>query len=65
MVCEDSRKFFTEMLNFKIYRIMEEFLKIFEKDIMSEGFSTFEIVMMGLIAPLIFVSVCIMVSLLP
>ena len=65
MVCEDSRNFFTEMLNFKIYRIMEEFLKIFEKDIMKEGFSTFEMVMMGLIAPLIFVSVCIMVSLLP
>lgn len=44
---------------------MEEFLKIFEKDIMSEGFSTFEMVMMGIVAPLIFVSVCIMVSLLP
>ena len=44
---------------------MKELFEIFEKDIMSEGFSTFEIVMMGLIAPLIFVSVCIMVSLLP
>ena len=44
---------------------MDEFFNLFEKDIMKEGFSTFEMVMMGLIAPLIFVSVCIMVSLLP
>ena len=44
---------------------MEDFIKIFEKDIMKEGFSTFEMVMMGIVAPLIFVFVCIMVSLLP
>ena len=30
---------------------MEEFLKIFEKDIMKEGFSTFEMVMMGILRP--------------
>jgi len=44
---------------------MEEFLKIFEKDIMKEGFSTFEMVMMGIVAPMIFVIICILVSLLP
>ena len=65
MVCEDSRNFFTEMLNTKIHTIMEEFLKIFEKDIMSEGFSTFEMVMMGIVGPMIFVIICILVSLLP
>lgn len=65
MACEGSRNFFTEMLNTKIHTIMEEFLKIFEKDIMKEGFSTFEMVMMGIVAPLIFVFVCILVSLLP
>ena len=44
---------------------MEDFIKMFEKDIMKEGFSTFEMVIMGIVAPLIFVFVCIMVSLLP
>ena len=53
------------MLNTKIHTIMEEFLKIFEKDIMSEGFSTFEMVMMGIVGPMIFVIICILVSLLP
>ena len=38
---------------------------MFEKDIMKEGFSTFEIVMMGVIAPVVFVLVCIFVNLLP
>ena len=44
---------------------MEEFIKMFEKDIMKEGFSTFEMVIMGIVAPLIFVFVCILVNLLP
>ena len=65
MVCEDSRNFFTEMLNFKIYRIMEEFLKIFEKDMMSEGLSKFELFMIAIVAPFLFVLVCILVNLLP
>ena len=38
---------------------------MFEKDIMKEGFSTFEMVMMGIVAPLIFIFVCILVNLLP
>ena len=53
------------MLNFKIYRIMEEFLKIFEKDMMSENLSKFELFMIAVVVPFIFVLVCIMVSLLP
>jgi hypothetical protein len=44
---------------------MEEFIKMFEKDIMKEAFSTFEMVMMGIVAPMIFVIICILVSLLP
>jgi hypothetical protein len=32
---------------------------------MKEGFSTFEMVMMGIVAPMIFVIICILVSLLP
>lgn len=44
---------------------MEELIKIFEKDIMKEGFSTFEMVMMGIVAPFLFVFICILVSLLP
>ena len=44
---------------------MKDFIEMFEKDIMKEGFSTFEIVMMGVIAPVVFVLVCIFVNLLP
>ena len=65
MVCEDSRKFYTEMLNFKIYRIMEEFFNLFEKDMMSEGLSKFELFMIAIVAPFLFVLVCILVNLLP
>ena len=65
VVCEDSRKFFTEMLNFKIYRIMEEFFNLFEKDMMSEGLSKFELFMIAIVAPFLFVLVCILVNLLP
>ena len=65
MVCEDSRNFFTEMLNFKIYRIMEEFFNLFEKDMMSEGLSKFELFMIAIVAPFLFVLVCILVNLLP
>ena len=57
--------FFTEMLNFKIYRIMEEFFNLFEKDMMSEGLSKFELVMIAIVAPFLFVLVCILVNLLP
>ena len=65
VVCEDSRNFFTEMLNFKIYRIMEEFFNLFEKDMMSEGLSKFELFMIAIVAPFLFVLVCILVNLLP
>ena len=65
VVCEDSRKFYTEMLNFKIYRIMEEFFNLFEKDMMSEGLSKFELFMIAIVAPFLFVLVCILVNLLP
>ena len=57
--------FFTEMLNFKIYRIMEEFFNLFEKDMMSEGLSKFELFMIAIVAPFLFVLVCILVNLLP
>ena len=65
MVCEDSRKFFTEMLNTKIHTIMKELFEIFEKDMMSEGLSKFELVMIAIVAPFLFVLVCILVNLLP
>ena len=44
---------------------MEEFLKIFEKDIMSECLSKFELFMIAIVAPFLFVLVCILVNLLP
>ena len=44
---------------------MEEFLKIFEKDMMSEGLSKFEQLMIAIVAPFLFVLVCIFVNLLP
>jgi len=44
---------------------MEEFFKIFEKDMMSEGLSKFELFMIAVIAPFLFVLVCIFVNLLP
>ena len=65
MVCEDSRNLFTEMLNTKIHTIMKELFEIFEKDIMSENLSKFELFMIAVVVPFIFVLVCIMVSLLP
>ena len=44
---------------------MEEFFKIFEKDLMSEGLSKFELLMIAIVAPFLFVLVCIFVNLLP
>ena len=65
MVCEDSRNIFTEMLNTKIHTIMKELFEIFEKDMMSEGLSKFELFMIAIVAPMLFVLVCIFVNLLP
>ena len=59
------RLFCIGMLNFKIYRIMEEFFNLFEKDMMSEGLSKFELFMIAIVAPFLFVLVCIFVNLLP
>ena len=44
---------------------MEEFLKIFVKDKVSVGLSKFELVMIAIVAPFLFVLVCILVNLLP
>lgn len=44
---------------------MKEFLEIMEKDIMKENFTKHEIVVMGIIAPAVFIAVCILVNLLP
>lgn len=44
---------------------MEEFFDLFEKDIMSEGLSKFELFMIAIVAPFLFVLVCILVNLLP
>ena len=65
MVCEDSRNFFTEMLNTKIHTIMKELFEIFEKDMMSENLSKFELFMIAIVAPFLFLLVCIFVNLLP
>ena len=65
MVCEDSRIFFTEILNTKIYTIMKELFEIFEKDMMSENLSKFEMFMIAVVVPFIFVLVCILINLVP
>lgn len=52
------------LLTFK-YKIMEEFFKLFEKDMMSEGLSKFELFIIAIVAPFLFVMVCILVNLLP
>ena len=65
MVCEDSRNFFTEILNTKIYTIMKELFEIFEKDMMSENLSKFEMFMIAVVVPFIFVLVCILINLVP
>ena len=65
MVCEDSRNFFTEMLNIKIYTIMKELFEIFEKDMMSENLSKFELFIIAVAVPFIFVLVCILINLVP
>lgn len=44
---------------------MKELFEIFEKDMMSENLSKFELFMIAVVVPFIFVLVCIMVSLLP
>ena len=44
---------------------MEEFFNLFEKDMMSEGLSKFELFMIAIVAPMLFVLVCIFVNLLP
>lgn len=53
------------MLNTKIHTIMKELFEIFEKDMMSENLSKFELFIIAVVAPLIFVIICILVSLLP
>ena len=65
MVCEDSRIFFTEILNTKIYTIMKKLFEIFEKDMMSENLSKFEMFMIAVVVPFIFVLVCILINLVP
>ena len=59
------RLFFIRMLNTKIHTIMKELYEIFEKDMMSEGLSKFELFMIAIVAPMLFVLVCIFVNLLP
>ena len=44
---------------------MKELFEIFEKDMMSENLSKFELFMIAVVVPFIFVLVSIMVSLLP
>lgn len=44
---------------------MEEFFNLFEKDMMSEGLSKFELFMIAIVTPFLFVLVCIFVNLLP
>ena len=44
---------------------MKELFEIFEKDMMSEGLSKFELLMIAVVAPMLFVLVCIFVNLLP
>lgn len=44
---------------------MEEFFNLFEKDMMSEDLSKFELFMIAIVAPFLFVLVCIFVNLLP
>ncbi len=44
---------------------MEECFNLFEKDMMSEGLSKFELFMIAIVAPFLFVLVCILVNLLP
>ena len=42
----------------KTEEFMKEFLKIMEKDIMSENFSRMEYVVYGIVAPLVLVLLC-------
>jgi hypothetical protein len=44
---------------------MKELFEIFEKDMMSENLSKFELFMIAVVAPFMFVLVCILASLLP
>ena len=44
---------------------MKEFFRIMEKDILKENFDRTEMVVMGIIAPAVFIAVCILASLLP
>jgi len=44
---------------------MKELFEIFEKDMMSDGLSKFELFMIAIVAPFLFVLVCILVNLLP
>jgi hypothetical protein len=44
---------------------MKELFEIFEKDMMSENLSKFELFMIAIVAPFLFVLVCILVNLLP
>ncbi len=44
---------------------MKELFEIFEKDMMSENLSKFELFMIAIVAPFLFLLVCIFVNLLP
>ena len=44
---------------------MKEIFEVFEKDIRKENFSRREIIVAGIIAPALFILVCILVNLLP
>lgn len=44
---------------------MKEIFEVFEKDIRKENFSRHEIIVAGIIAPALFIIVCILVNLLP
>ena len=44
---------------------MKEFFEIFEKDILQERFSRHEIIVAGIVAPALFILVCILVNILP
>ena len=53
------------MLNTKIYTIMKELFEIFEKDMMSDNLSKFELFIIAVAVPFIFVLVCILINLVP
>ena len=44
---------------------MKELFEIFEKDMMSEGLSKFEMFMIAVVVPFLFVLVCILINMVP